>query len=471
MARTRPLVFAALLVLLVAPAAQAVMAGTAADASVAVERSADALTGVSSASVQGDHGSAVHTGRERAAVGGANDSVERTAGGASHPSGRAVDRPVSGLTAAGVAPAVVEPEANTTNYLDISTQRVVQDGYARSSVDVMGAVERDVAEIRSNYTAASLTYATADQSADGTVAAVRSEVDRIERRIGVLDRRYERTLSRYGSGEWTTDRTLRELAVIDAVARGIGYRLRRIGATVPADLPQGLAARISRLELDLVEYTGPVRDRVGEAMAGTRDGTTTYLAAAVDGVVISQAEGLYAYREAYLAGNRAETGENKLVSNEDLKGFRNAINRVSELYPWAWSNTIRPDVDIVEDAAYRFSLDHPHGQLDLYLDGRTTQVFKEVQRPQLSLLPVEPITNATDSLVLQVNRTYGTGPMEVVVTDQSGTPLNATVTVNDYRVGSTGTDGRLWTITPYADVRVVVETDDGRTVSVSFLAD
>lgn len=468
MAPTRSLVLAALLALLVAPAAQAVTAGTAVDASAAVERSVEAVAGAPNAVAPGG------ADREQTAGDGANDSSARAASGAEEATRRSAvrrSRPAGGHPAARTALAIVEPEANTTNYLDISTQRVVQSGYAQGSVDVMGAVERDVAEIRSNYTATSHTYATADRSADGTVAAVRAEVDRIEQRIGALDRRYEQTLARYGSGEWTTDRTLRELAVIDAVARGIGYRLDRVDATVPTDLPPDLAARISRLELDLVEYTGPVRDRVGEAMAAKRDATTTYLAAAADGVVVSQVEGLYAYREAYLAGNRAETGENKLVSNEDLKGFRNAINRVSELYPWAWSNTVRPDVDIVEDAAYRFALDHPHGRLDLYLDGRTTQVFKEVQRPQLSLLPVEPITNVTDSLVLQVNRTYGTGPMEVVVTDQTGTPVNATVTVNDFRVGSTGSDGRLWTITPYADVRVVVETDDGRSVSVSFLAD
>jgi hypothetical protein len=52
--------------------------------------------------------------------------------------------------------------------------------------------------------------------------------------------------------------------------------------------------------------------------------------------------------------------------------------------------------------------------------------------------------------------------MEVVVTTAvTERPLNATVFVDGYRVGTTGIDGRLWTTGPHPSGVVTVRTEDG----------
>jgi hypothetical protein len=74
----------------------------------------------------------------------------------------------------------------------------------------------------------------------------------------------------------------------------------------------------------------------------------------------------------------------------------------------------------------------------------------------------DTVRNRTASVELRVNHTYGTGPMEVVVTAAvTERPLNATVFVDGYRVGTTGIDGRLWTTGPHPSGVVTVRTAEG----------
>jgi hypothetical protein len=62
--------------------------------------------------------------------------------------------------------------------------------------------------------------------------------------------------------------------------------------------------------------------------------------------------------------------------------------------------------------------------------------------------------------------------MELSVTNNAtDTPVNATVAINGEVVGSTGDDGRLWTLAPRRDIRISVTTDSGRSVSERLSAD
>jgi len=366
---------------------------------------------------------------------------------------------------------VVEPEENTTNYLEIPNRDVERDGFANASADVVGAIERDLAAIRSNYTTRSFTHAYESTTESETVGGIRTEVKRLESRIETLQQRQQLAIGRYNDRTWTTERFVRELSTVDAIARGIDDRFEHLENAVILPLPSNLKTRMQALKMELVSLRGPVRSSIGAAISGERDPFSVYTATAANGVVTAHTDGQLFYREAFLGSNRARSGANLFVTDDDPRGFSAADQRAKELYPWAYAYGGGGVDTFVNTTIYEVTLDNPHGTLDIYLDGRTTDAFREIQRKGLSLLPTEARGNISNGVHLQVNRTHGTGPLEVVVTEDTGDSLNATVTVNGHDVGQTGADGRLWTVTPYQQVRIAVETADGRTVTLEFYAD
>jgi len=365
---------------------------------------------------------------------------------------------------------VVETEENTTNYLEIPNREVERDGHANASPSVVGAIERDLAAIRSNYSTRSFYHTYENATESETVAGIRTEVERLESRIASLRERQRDAIEQYNEQSWSSERFLRELSTIDARARGIDERFTQLENAVILPLPTNLRTRMQALQMELVSLRGPVRASIGEAVSGERAPFTVYTVTSADGVVTAHTDGRLFHREAYLGANRAYSGANLFVSEDDPRGFSAADQRAKELYPWAYAYGGGGVDTFVNTTIYEVTLDNPHGTLDVYLDGRTTDAYREIQRKGVALLPTVPRGNVSSGIRLQVNRTHGTGPLEVHVTEDTGEPLNATVTVNGYEVGATGADGRLWTVTPYQQVRIAVETADGRTVTLGFYA-
>ncbi|MFC7196787.1 hypothetical protein ACFQL4_22620 [Halosimplex aquaticum] len=228
------------------------------------------------------------------------------------------------------------------------------------------------------------------------------------------------------------------------------------------------------LEGDLLTLHGPVRQQMAQAMTGDRGPVPVYAVTSQTGIVLASTQGSQYYREAYIGDNRDKIGPDRFVTESTPNGVRAAVSRMTELYPWVSNNAREgPDVETIGNTSiYYVKVGHPHGSLDTYLDGRTESVFREFQTKRLSALPTRTTTNASDGVALRVNRTHATGPMHLTVTDnETGEPLDATVTINGNEVGSTGDDGRLWTLTPHQAVRIKITTPDGRTVAERFFAD
>ena len=266
---------------------------------------------------------------------------------------------------------------------------------------------------------------------------------------------------------------LRELAALDATARAVADQFGRIRGAAGLELPSDLDTRMDNLEGDLLTLYGPVRGRIGGAMAGQRDPVPVYAVTSQTGIVLSSVEGSQYHREAYLGQNREQVGRNRFITDDAPNGVGTAVRRMTQLYPWASANALAgPNVEVVGNTSiYYVELRHPHGSLDTYLDGRSESPFREFQTKSLEDVPLTATTNTSEGVELTVNRTHATGPMEVVVRDDlTGDPLAANVTINGNDVGSTGTDGRLWTLTPKQAVRIEVTTAGGRTVRDRFFA-
>ena len=384
-----------------------------------------------------------------------------------------VAAPVAGAATAGpLAPAdepaasdlpVIRGQSNTTNFLDIQGRDVQRGGYGNATLDGSTTVGSAVDRLRGEYATRSFEAAyanTTDQ--ERRVALVRAEVDRLDTRIAELERRQAAALDAYNDGDLSTRGFLAELAAVDDGARSVKAQLDRIVGRAGLVIPGDVETRINNLRADLIPLQGPVRERVGQAIAGETGSTEIYALTSPTGIIITTTDGERFYREAYLAADRDPGGEDNFVTDDDPTGLTPAIDRARELYPWVYSE-VNPSVTrLGTTSVYTFSFDHPQGTLDTYLDGATRNVFREVQVLRSNRVPADTVRNRTVSVELRVNHTYGTGPMEVVVTDPvSGRPLNGTVFVDDYRVGTTGIDGRLWTTGPHPSGVVTVRTAEG----------
>jgi len=370
---------------------------------------------------------------------------------------------------------VVHAQPNTSNYLGIRDDAVERSDQSRAGLNVGSAIQQDVTELQSEY--ASLTFEQRYENTTGQQARVDvlyTEVDRLETRVQELELRRNRAIDAYNSGDTGTETFLRELAAIDASARGVESQFERIRRAAGLELPSDLQTKMTNLEADLLTLRGPVRQQVAQGMTGARDPVPVYTLTSQTGIVLASIQGSLYYREAYLGQNRDQVGSDRFVTDSDPSGVSTANSRATELYPWVYDN-IRsgPNVETIGNTSvYYVRLGHPQGSLDTYLDGRTESVFREFQVTSLDTAPVRTSTNVSDGLSLRVNRTHRTGPMELSVTNNAtDTPVDAAVVVNGEVVGSTGDDGRLWTLAPRRAVRISVTTDNGRSVSERLSAD
>lgn len=388
--------------------------------------------------------------------------------------GAAPATPGEGATPSATATAqslVVRDVPNTTNYLDIRQADVERGDRGESSLDVAGAVAMDVQRLRGEYSTRAFDAAYTDASGEtARVRQLRAEVDRLDRRITLLEARQQTAIDAYNAGDISASLLVRRLVTVDVAARQIRAQFAHLAQSAGVSLPDALDDRIETMEADLVPLTGTVRERAGAAVTGQRPAMDVYALTSTSGLVLSTADDERFYREAHLPNSREPVGPDRFVTDDDPTGITAANERASQLYPWAYGDT-GPSLDrFGRTSVYEISLDHSHGALTTFLDGTTETSFRELQFLQVERLPTRQTTNSTSTLAVRVNRTYGTGPMEVTATDPvTGAPVDATVVVNGAEVGTTGNDGSLWTVTPHRSVRIAVHTPE-TTVEVSFFA-
>lgn len=366
---------------------------------------------------------------------------------------------------------VVRDVPNTTNYLDIPQEDVERGERGETSLDVAGAVAMDVQRLRGEYSTRAFDAAYGDATGEAArVRQLRAEVDRLDRRIRLLATRQRTSIDAYNADDISADLLVRRLVAIDVAARGIDAQFAHLAQSAGVSLPDELDDRIETLEAELVPLTGHVRERAGVAITGQRPATDVYALTSTSGLVLSTTDDERVYREAHLPNNREPVGPDRFVTENDPTGITAANERASQLYPWAYSDT-GPSLDrFGRTSVYQISLDHSQGTLTTFLDGTTETSFRELQVLQVDRLPTTTVANQTTGLAVRVNRTYGTGPMEVTAVDRgTGEPAAATVVVNGVTVGTTGADGSLWTVTPHRSVRIEVRTPSA-TVELSFFA-
>jgi len=358
---------------------------------------------------------------------------------------------------------------DSTNYL--SPEEETTNQYQEVSLDVASAVDTSAQELQTEHDIRSFTREL--MFVDGiesrsSVGQERLEV--IEQRYLALDQRQQALFEQYSAGELSPDRFARELVRLEtAIETQRSYR-ERIFLEVYDNRPVGpseeFQRRFNSLELALTPDQ-PVTERLRSAMTGARDPVLVYSQSAEEVLVLATIDDETYVRQATLRDERDLGGEDQFT---DL--WRDATSRAGSLYPWTFSSENLQDVDPfnleVYSQVYAVRAQHSQGELSVYLDGATRNVFHENQLKRVQSLPVtETVQNESDGIVGNVSLTNEAGPMLVAVTNDAGTPIEgAEVTVDGAPVGVTDSSGELWAVQPAAEAEIGITTEESDGVTV-----
>ena len=366
----------------------------------------------------------------------------------------------SGATPHPEATAVDESATNDTplNRIAHLTLGGGTEALANQSVNATSAVtigRGDAAARLEDYAAAERLNRT-----NRTGAVLDRTLDGVEARMNQLETDSRRLGSRYANGSITPRQFVHGVAKIQARTARLEDRLRRLDGQAGQYGNATHRDRIDHLEQRLLGHAGPVRDRVLDAVAGRTGTLHVYAAGSENGVTFAAIDGGEYVRGAYRGDRRGDPPA--------AISLRRAFERFEDLYPVAFGFSDQLSLQGINDDSevYRLEKQLPFGTLVSYLDGRTEDVFHEVQRRQLDRIDQPASATATaNGTRLIVNRSHVGGPLRIA-TDENGSAVGRTIQVGERRV-DTGGDGVAWTLMPPARRVEVTATGPEGTVTVT----
>lgn len=357
------------------------------------------------------------------------------------------------------SPGLVEVE-ETANRLALEDDG--RSGYVSTGPDLGASLVAADDELRVDHDRFGL-----DRTLDGAnvserEAAIEEAHDRVTRQINALEERERNAVREHANGE-RTDEELR--AVLIRNYREAGELRETLGeledhADDVPDYSISNAARSDRGKLEI--FRTPVRARLATVTDGTQGGESidSTLETTETGFVLATIDGGTYVREAVRFDNRDTTQPSRFDSN--TKAFEYVAE---ELYPWAFDvSTTSGSSQYTGHRLYRAHATHDHGDLEVFLDAGTGDVYREVQQLRVAELPPasESQSSTNGSLELTVNRTPLNGPVEATVTDlETGDPVDATIDVDGDELGETGDDGSLWLLPPADEYELTANAADG----------
>lgn len=248
----------------------------------------------------------------------------------------------------------------------------------------------------------------------------------------------------YIAGELSAEEYLRTLAVLSARADAIQPSKEVLRREVSGEAERQLGF----VRSDLPVLTGPILDSISGTVQGDGTPPTVRVEVSPTGLVLSRVDGETYVREAYRSDR---------VDKDGLElSLGDAESKLASWYPWAVGPNFGGAAIRFGPAAWQMEWTHEHATILTYFYGNTSGPYHEVQHKSLPDYPFEsPEETFGSDMVLTVNRTYAGGPMEVRLTNETGTPLDGEVRIDGSAVGSTGDDGTLWVLQPEGSFTVM----------------
>lgn len=382
----------------------------------------------------------------------------------------------AGATVVG-PPAETDTQLNTSaspTYLSPPPEDVTREEFATAGVDVASAVGTDTERLEGEFAIQSFDrrFSAIDDS-DQREALVEETVDAIEAKVGAIDNAQARSFEAYGDGTVPATTVLRDSVRFDEAGQQQLELLQHVRDTtrsapdVSTDVE--FQIRLANIQAETPLLSGPVSEAIKPATMGADDGSTLYVQATGDALVLATFDDGEFVRQATVRSERDRDAVDQFTLDDEAR-ILSAFQRGEELYPWVFENAIgAPSVSGFGDTSvYVITANHPQGSFGAYLDGATTNAFHEYQTQRPAEIPVADVrTGSTERLGLTVEMTAESGPMRVtLVDDETDDPVDAAVSIDGQAVGSTGANGQLWTVQPTGEFRVTATTATGETAVV-----
>lgn len=335
------------------------------------------------------------------------------------------------------AAAYDEPNASVTSTLE--------SGHTDLAIDLrLGEVEQRL-------------EATDNRSARREI--LQNATDEAAERVAELRARATAAQAAYTDGDITAATYVRRLGTIHAEASSLASMLGSTsadGTLYTHAYDNGfseIGTRVYRLRAQLATVEGPVRERVADVVHGDRDQIRVHVTVG-NGVMLSTIDDGQYVRETVRPDN----------VEESLGGdISDAPAIIQAQYPWLSNHSTSPSIETRGGFAFYYTANYGHGQISAYIDTTTERVYVERHHQTLAQLPADAERNDTaNNATLTTSRTYAGGPLLVRVENESGEPLDTTVSLNGTVVGDTGDDGRLWALSPAGEYNVTTMHDGAK---------
>lgn len=284
--------------------------------------------------------------------------------------------------------------------------------------------------------------------------------ERIQDRIDELEEREHEAVRSHANGERSTVeltqtllRSYNEANELEAALDQLENRARRVS---------GYSLSRNELRADravLEAYQTQPRTNLAIATQNTQPGTEYEFALRTteNGYSIATIEDQTYLVETIRFDNRDTTQPDQF---QEFESFYHS----NELYPWASEAT--GDSPTFHDHSserhfYWLEYVHDQGNLEVYLDAGTGNVYREIQKLSVDELPITAEDQWSEAgLEITLNETPADGPTEITVREaSSGDPQRATISIDGVEIGETdGEDGTLWYVPPTDDYELGVET-------------
>lgn len=363
--------------------------------------------------------------------------------------GAAVGLAPPGTTTPSATETVDGIDANSTNVLPLDSMEA--SGFDRADLVVTANLDAETGALVDTHDRNAIREAVSAAETDAEQRqAVLNATAAAERRAESLLAEERAARMAYANDEIDAESYLATLGRLHARSESLETTVEAIDAV---DEQSVATERRAQVQAQLSMLQGPIRAELAAALRGDGRSQRTFVGVSENGLTLATLSGTEFVRETVRFDNRdGDIGR---------LNFDAAETRFGELYPWASENKRRISMGALGSDVYVVEFTHTHGTIESSLDASTATVFREVQVKSLEATPVQETRwNEAEDVVVGVSKTYPGGPVRVNVTNETGTPIPAEVSVGGAPAGSTGPSGAVWAISPAASYPVRVTTDD-----------
>lgn len=352
------------------------------------------------------------------------------------------------------------PIENTTNRLGLAGD--VRNGHAEydpalettlaSTDDRLGLDYEQYAVVEREFDAA---------DPDEREALLEDAHDRLNERTATLEQREREVVRAHANGERTDTELLQTLMRNTNEATALSAAFEdlddRTDAIPGYSLPTPLLAEQTVLDF----HQTPIRENLDAAgqFSGIDSAYQVQIRTSQSGYSLSMIDGSTYLVETTRFDHRDTDAPDQFANLSSSETH----DQATEFYPWAAEHGSSHFQDNSAEQLYWTRIDPDPGYVEMYLDGGTGEVHREVQSLALSDLPVTDQHNRIDDgLAVSLNETPAEGPVEVTVTNATTEePEPATVFVDGVEVGETDEDGNMWFVPPTNGYELTVEASSG----------